>query len=521
MQSSNMVRFAWFVIFLIQVGVVFSEEAVSPERPNFVVIYADDLGYGDIQCYNPERGKILTPHVDRLASEGMRFTDGHSSSGCCSPSRYTLLTGRYHWRSKLQNGIVKLWEEALIKPDRMTIASLAKKQGYRTACIGKWHLGWDWQILEDQKKFFSSPPKRQKVTATEAQRAAWMDVFSKPIHGGPMELGFDRYFGTDVPNWPPFCYIEQNRTLGIPSEFLPQSLMVKNQVSKQGPALKGWTLEPVLPALGEKSEKFIRSMESESAPFLLYLSLTSPHTPLSVNEEWKGKSGLNLYADFVMETDSIVGQVMAALKKSGQDKNTMVIFTSDNGCAKYIGTGELEKKGHYPSGPLRGYKGDVWEGGHRVPFVVRWPEVVKSASECYQLVHQADLMATFAEVMGAEIPKNAGEDSFSFLPLLKGDDEPVRHHAVSCAARGVPGVRLNQWKYILEPVRGGDPMVGQLFDLANDLGETQNLAEKEPERVKEMEALFERLIVRGRSTLGPRQNNDVRVRRYLSESEKK
>jgi arylsulfatase A-like enzyme len=493
--------------------------AADSPKPNIVILYADDLGYGDVQCYNPERGKIPTPHIDKLAAQGMRFTDGHSSSGVCSPSRYTLLTGRYHWRTRLQASIVPLWGAPLIAPDRVTIATLAKQQGYHTACIGKWHLGWDWPIPEDRAALFKEKPKGE-ATATEAHRAVWREVFSQPIGAGPTTRGFDSYFGTDVPNHPPFCFIENNRTDGIPSDFLDAELLKNNQASIQGPALKNWTLEPILPALGDRAVKFIADSALKVEPFLLYLPFTSPHTPLSVNEEWKGKSGLNLFADFVMETDAVVGRVLDALEKSGEAENTMVIFTADNGCAPYIGAGDLEKRGHYPSGPLRGYKADAWEGGHRVPFIVRWPGKVKPGSTCDQLVQQADLIATFAEVFETQLPDNVGEDSFSLLPLLKGDDRPVRETAVNCSIGGVPSVRQGQWKYIAAPGSGGWGKGGdqsqpvQLYNLADDLGETKNLAAAMPEKVAEMKALLEKLITDGRSAPGAKQPNDVEVRRH-------
>ena len=500
--------------------VALSIQAAS--KPNIVVIYADDLGYGDIQCYNPKRGKIPTPHVDKLASQGMRFTDAHSSSGVCSPSRYTILTGRYHWRSRLQRGIVGLWGAPVITPDRLTIGALAKKHGYHTACIGKWHLGWNWPIPAGKKKLFLSTGYRGKknLTATDEHRSAWREVFSKPIAGGPIAVGFDEYFGTDVPNWPPYCFIENDRTVGIPSEYAEPELFIKNQASQQGPALKGWTLEPILPALGDRVAAFIQREAKTPKPFLIYMPLTSPHTPLSVNDEWKGKSKLNLYADFVMETDAVVGQVLTALEKIGAAKDTLVIFTSDNGCAPYIGVTDLEKMGHYPSGPLRGYKADAWEGGHRVPFIVRWPGVVKSGSNCDQLVHQADLLATFAEILGAKLPADAGEDSFSLIPLFKGGSGSIREHAVSASIGGTPSVRMGQWKYI--PARGsggwgkgGDQSQPiQLYDLSSDLGENRNLAAKNPKQVGQMKALLEKLIIQGRSTPGPKQKNDVKIVRY-------
>jgi arylsulfatase A len=513
-----------------------SAEATKTDKPNIVVILADDLGYGDVQCYNPQRGKIPTPNIDRLAQQGMRFTDAHSSSGVCSPTRYSLLTGRYHWRTYLQAGIVTVFGAPLIAPDRLTIGGLAKQHGYRTACIGKWHLGRDWPVTPEQRKFLPGPRKKdgrnksdkasendEGPVAAPENIAAWQDIFSKPIPGGPAARGFDTCFGVDVPNWPPYCFIENDRTVGIPSEFLPARLFKANQASTQGPALKGWKLEAILPALGDRACAYVAESAKAGAPFLLYMPLTSPHTPLAVNEPWRGKSGLNAYADFVMETDAVVGRVLEAIEKSGAANNTLVVFTSDNGCAHYIGTAELEQKGHYPSGPLRGYKSDAWEGGHRMPFIVRWPGVVKPGSICGQIVEQADLMATFADVLGSKLRDNVGEDSFSLLPLLKGGDKPVRENAVSCSISGVPSVRSGSWKLILAPGSGGwtkgdsgQPI--QLYNLAEDLGETKNLAAEQPERVEQMNMLLEKLITDGRSTPGAVQKNDVEVRRYPQNS---
>jgi arylsulfatase A-like enzyme len=484
--------------------------AADNSKPNIVVILADDLGYGDMQCNNPDRGKIPTPNMDRLAAGGMRFTDGHSSSGVCSPSRYALLTGRYHWRTKLQAGIVGVFGDPLIAPDRLTIAGLAKQHGYRTACVGKWHLGRDWGVPQDKRALFQVGPKA--TAATDEHRAAWREVFSKPMANGPTMRGFDEYFGTDVPNWPPYCFIENDRTVGIPSELLPAELFKNHMASLQGPALKDWKLEPILPALGDRACQFIARQAKAKQPFLLYLPLTSPHTPLAVNDEWKGKSSLGMvYPDFVMETDAVIGRVLDTLKRNGVAENTLVFFTSDNGCAPYIGTKEMEAKGHFPSGPLRGYKTDVWEGGHRVPYVVRWPGVVKPGSVCRQLVHQADVIATLADVLGVKLPDNAGEDSFSLLPLLRGEDKPIRENAVSCAARGVAGLRKGPWKLIFER----DPQAktdARLYNLNDDLGETKNLAAEKPELVREMKALMTKLIADGRSTPGAVQKNDVEVK---------
>ncbi len=513
-------RFAgWLVGLLVAHVVVLQDDDAlavdQPARPNIVVILADDLGYGDVQCYNPQRGKIATPHLDRLAAQGMRFTDAHSSSGVCSPSRYALLTGRYHWRTRLQTGIVGVFGEPLIAADRLTIGRLAQQQGYRTACIGKWHLGWDWPIPADKLTLFTKLGGKPgggaanvTTTVTDTHREAWLEVFGQSIPGGPTTRGFDEYFGTDVPNWPPYCFIENDRSVGIPSELLSAEKLRRHQASLQGPALPDWSLEAILPALGDRAVDFIARQTAAQQPFLLYLPLTTPHTPLAVNEAWRGKSGLdNAAADLIMETDDVVGRVLRALDQTGASDQTLLLFTSDNGFASYVGAAELEQRGHYPSGPLRGYKTDVWEGGHRVPFIVRWPGHVAAGSVCDALVHHADVLRTLAEILDVRLPDNAGEDSFSLWPLLSGGQGPTRPHAVSCAANGVPGVRDGHWKFVPAPQPA-------LYNLADDIGETQNLADAQPERVAEMKALLEELITAGRSTPGTKQRNDVEVRRF-------
>jgi arylsulfatase A-like enzyme len=406
----------------------------------------------------------------------------------------------------------------LIAADQLTLGTLARQQGYQTVCIGKWHLGWEWPIPPTQKRLFRSGQK--SVETTPQHRRAWQATFSQAIPGGPTARGFDHYFGTDVPNWPPYCFIEDERTQGIPETFAEPRLFAKNQASLQGPAVKDWTLEPILPTLGDRAASFLRKAADDPDPFLLYLPLTSPHTPLAVNDNWKGKSNLGLYADFVMETDAVIGQVLQALQESGAADETLVIFTSDNGCAPYIGVERLEEQGHYPSGPLRGYKSDAWEGGHRIPFIVCWPGIVAAESVCPQLVHQADLLATLADLFDVTLPVDAGEDSFSLLPLLRGNDRAVRTHAVSCSIKGTPSFRAGPWKLILASgsggwTPGGDPeQAVQLYDLAHDLGEAHNVAAQYPERVAAMSGQLAELIDRGRSTPGPQQANDVPVIRH-------
>ncbi len=480
--------------------------------PNIVIILADDLGYGDVQCNNPQRGKIRTPNIDRLAAGGMRFTDAHSSSGVCSPSRYTLLTGRYHWRTRLQQGIVGVFGPPLIAPDRLTVAGMAKQHGYRTACIGKWHLGWDWPIPADRSGLFHAKPGPDDQPGEE-QRSLWKAVFSQPIPGGPTTRGFDHYFGTDVPNWPPYCFVENDRTAGIPSVFLPRKLLRENQASLPGPALEDWTLEPILPTLGDHACDFISRSAQQAEPFFLYMPLTAPHTPLAVTPDWQEKSGLVPYADFVMQTDAVVGRVLEALDKSGVSGRTLVVFTSDNGCAPYVGVPEMERLGHFPSGPFRGYKSDVWEGGHRIPFIVRWPTVVGAGTSCDQLAHHADIMATVSEILGARLPDNAGEDSFSLLPLLRGGNQPVRNSSVNQSANGLPSIREGSWKLIFGPGSGGwgagrDDLPAQLYNLTEDIGESRNLYNERPDVVARLTKLMDQTVANGRSTLGAAQPND-------------
>ena len=477
------------------------------KKPNIVIIYADDLGYGDVQCYNPEHGKIPTPHIDKLASQGMRFTDGHSSSAVCTPSRYSILTGRYHWRSSLQRGVLNGFSKPLIEPDRLTLSGLVRERGYATACIGKWHLG---MVMPEP--------------ITEGK-----------IEMGPITNGFDYFLGISASlDMAPYAFIENDRFTESPTAEKSLLLIRGSEEPRRGPAAPDFESVQALPEFVRKSVEWIHSHKDR--PFFLYLALNSPHTPLAPDKEWKGKSGMGDYVDFVMQTDAAVGEVMDALEKTNAARETLVIFTSDNGCAPYVGTAEsenpryshdrmdavadLKEMGHFPSGPLRGYKSDAWEGGHRVPFIVSWPKVVKAGSICDQLVHQTDLMATIAEIIGAKLPENAGEDSFSLLPLLNGEEQPIRGHAVSTSISGVPALRNGFWKYIAAPGSGGWGTGGdqsqpvQLYQLNNDLGETKNLASYMPEKVAEMQSLLEQLIVNGRSTPGTKQPNDVEVVRY-------
>ncbi len=468
-------------------------------KPNIVFILADDLGYGDVQCLNPKRGKIPTPNIDRLAGQGVTFTESHSGSAVCSPTRYGVLTGRYSWRV-MTKGIVNVYGKPLIAPDRLTVPGMLRENGYHTACVGKWHLGWDW------------PRKGKDV------------VFDQPVPGGPTARGFDYYFGVDVPNWPPYCWIENDRLQGNPTEHL--GIVGKNINSQAGAAMPGWKFEPILPTITDKVCQYIRQQAKSDKPFFVYFPMTAPHTPLSPTDEWKGKSGLNVYADLVMEVDAMVGRVLDTLDKTHLTENTLVIFTSDNGMAPYAGAPELEAKGHYPSGEFRGYKADAWDGGHHVPFFARWPGVTKAGATCSQLTCHTDLLATCAEIVGARLPDSAGEDSVSIMPLLRGQDKPIREAVVHHSASGRFAIRQGKWKLLLCAGSGGWAKPGdaearqqglpdvQLYDMDADIGERENLQDKHPEIVAQLAALLQKYADAGRSTPGAPQKNDVHVDIY-------
>lgn len=443
--------------------------------PNIVVILADDLGYGDLSVYNPG-GKLATPHVDTLARQGVRFTDAHSGSAVCSPTRYGLLTGRYAWRTRLQFGVLRPFDPPLIEAERLTLPALLKSRGYATACIGKWHLGWDWPKTGGQPDF------------------------TRPITGGPTARGFDFYFGTDVPNYPPYCFLENDRTAGQPTAEKTE----RNLDGVPGPMLPGWRFDRILPALAERSREFIQRRAAARQPFFLYVPLTSPHEPIAPSEAFRGKSGISPQADFILETDWAVGQIVAALDESGAAANTLTIFTSDNGHSRYIDLDVLLKSGHRPSGTLRGYKASIYEGGHRIPFIARWPGRIRPGTTCDHLIGLGDLMATCAAIAGVRLPAGAAEDSISFLPLLEDPRRrrPVRDSLVHHSGNGQFALRDGPWKLIVplppETGRKGEGGAPQLFHLGRDLSETEDLAAREPERVARMTRRLEE--IRNRST---------------------
>jgi arylsulfatase A len=476
--------------------------ASAADKPNILYILADDLGYGDVQALNPKRGKIKTPHLDRLAAEGMVFNDAHSGSSVCTPTRYGILTGRYAWRSSLVSGVLGGTSPPLIPADRLTVAAMLKGQGYHTACLGKWHLGLEWAKWED-------PAERKK-------HPGWQHDYSKPLTQGPTARGFDTFYGISASlDMPPYAWIDNVRLTALPT--------AKKTWIREGPADPAFEAVDVLPGLTRKAIELIAGRKKGDRPFFLYLPLASPHTPILPTAEWKGKSGLGDYGDFVMQTDSCVGEIMAALEKSGIAENTLIVFTSDNGCSPAAEIGALEKQGHFPHGDLRGTKADIWEGGHRVPFLVRWPAKVKAGSISSSTVCLTDLMATAAELSGATLPDSAAEDSFSFVPDLLGSGKTARRSIVHHSINGQFAVREGSWKLAFCPGSGGWSKPGdkearaaglpalQLYDLSKDIGEKDNLQASQPDEVKRLTGLLEEIVAKGRSTPGPARENDKPV----------
>ena len=477
-----------------------STTMAAPKRPNVIVILGDDMGIDSVSAFNPKIG-LETPAIDRLADEGMSFIDAHSTSGVCSPTRYGLLTGRYNWRSRLKRGIVGQWQRPLIRDARLTLPELFKAKGYDTCMIGKWHLGWHW------------PKKGDGTTENLAQ----ID-FTKPISGGPNSHGFDYYYGDDVPNWPPYVWRENERLLGNLTAQMKQGAMVGVSA---GPAVPDWDFTAVLPAYAKRCAQYIRSHKQNENPFFLYFPMPSPHTPIAPGNGFKGKTGISDYADFLMETDWAIGELLKALDDTGQDSNTVVIFTCDNGTSPKANFAQLDTAGVHLNVNWRGWKADVYEGGHRVPFIVRWPGQVKPDMRSHETIVLTDIMATCADILGTDLPADAAEDSVSLLPLLRGEkvEKPMHdiviHHSVS----GHFAIRKGQWKLLLCGGSGGwsPPReveaakkklpILQLYDLANDPQETKNLQAKYPGKVAELAKGLAKAIRDGRTTPGPRQAN--------------
>ena len=495
--------------------------------PNILCILADDLGYGDLGCYNKD-SKIPTPRLDRLAREGMRFTDAHSPDSVCTPTRYALLTGRYAWRTRLQRNVLGPWDRPLIAPERLTVGKLLQQHGYTTACIGKWHLGQNYTTIDG------------KPVLGGVNNALGNVDFTQPVADGPVTRGFDHYFGTIVPNYPPYCFIENDRTLGIPTRRAEGGLF-----NIPGPMVPDWRLADILPGITRHAVKWIEDTAKTKKPFFLYFPLTSPHYPVVPAPEFLGKSGAGEYGDFVHQTDWSIGQVLDALQRSGAAENTLVIFTSDNGAEV---TGEVKpgvydrvrQFAHRSSGDLRGAKRDAWEGGHRVPFIARWPGRIQAGAVSDETMCHVDFMATVAALLDAKLPDHAAEDSVNVLPVLLGEKRttPAREATIHHSAQGKFAIRRGDWVLIDAPSgddnnRGpfGEPkwlkaergytdhdQPGELFNLREDPAQKRNRYAEHPQLVAELKALLKKYQTEGRSTPGAAQTNDVPIQPFVSSS---
>ncbi len=490
-------------------------------RPNILYILADDLGYGDVRALNPA-GKIATPNLDRLAAAGMIFTEAHSSSAVCTPTRYGLLTGRYNWRSRLKNGVLGGLSPALIEPGRLTVAEFLRRQGYHTAAVGKWHLGMGWPRKDKSPDFDDTVEQRE---------AAWQVDYTKAIPDGPVSVGFDYYFGISASlDMVPYTFIENDHVTWQPTKDMAFPLMYgrTNRLTRRGPGAPEFDATAVLPTLVDKSVAYLeqRAAEANSGkkPFFLYLPLNGPHTPIAPTPEWRGRSGLNPYADFVMEIDAEVGRLLATVDRLGLAQNTLVVFTSDNGCSPEAKFDELLAKGHNPSASFRGTKADIFDGGHHIPFLARWPAVVAPGSRTDQIICLNDLFATTADILGVPLPPDAAEDSVSILPLLRGRTEtPVREAVVHHSINGSFAIRQGDWKLELCADSGGwsgptpnSPAARklaplQLYNVRADLGETNNVQAAHPEVVARLTHLLEKYVADGRSTPGPARTNTTPV----------
>lgn len=480
------------------------------QPPNVVFVMADDLGIGDVSPTNPDC-KIKTPYLQQMADEGITFLDAHSPSSVCTPTRYGVLTGRYNWRSRLARGVLSGTSEHLIPAERATVAHLLRKAGYHTQMIGKWHLGWDW-------------------TKVNRSKGKGKDIdFTQPVKNGPDINGFDSYYGhCGSLDMAPYVWVDTGKITAIPER---EEGVTKKQDPygwyRKGPISPDFEINNVLPHLFEKSIAHIKDrapQAKEGKPFFLYLPLPAPHTPIVPVAPFKDASGLNPYADFVMQVDHHMGDLMAALKESGIDDNTIVFFTSDNGCSPEGNFKVLAEHGHDPSAGYRGHKADIYEGGHRVPLIARWPSGIKAGQTSNSVACLTDFYATMQDIAQQPVDANGGEDSFSLVPAFQGEPQTQRASLISHSIGGSFSIRKGKWKLCLSAGSGGwsaprEPEAKkkqlptmQLFDLQADRGEQTNLLEQHPEQVKFLLRLLGDEVGNGRCTPGQPVSNDREVK---------
>lgn len=464
---------------------------IKPNQPNIVYLLADDMGMGDLTCYNPE-SKIPTPNMDALARDGMMFTDAHTNSAVCSPTRYGILTGTYAFRTRMKSGVLWGSSPLLIKEGEPTVASLLKDNGYNTACIGKWHLGLGWQALEPGVE----------LTDKWEDDISKID-FSKPILSGPNSVGFETFFG--IPSsldMPPYVYIENQFAQGIPTE-------ITREGGREGATVPGFKAKNVMPDLTQKAVDFINNQTSEK-PFFLYFPWAAPHTPVVPNDEFLGKSNAGIYGDFVVECDATVQRIVAALKENGLYENTIVILTSDNGSSPHGFPIKQEIEfNHNTSNGFKGRKSHSYDGGHRVSFIVSWPEQIKPGSTSNEVICSTDLYATVADLLGHKMEVNEAQDSYSFLPVLKGEEylKPIREATIHHSLNGDFSIRKGDWKYVDAKGHGGFTEIRetvpedsiQLYNIVTDPFETKNVYLDYPDEVSELKLLLEKYKTQGYS----------------------
>jgi len=473
-------------------------------KPNIIYILADDMGYGDVSKYN-ENCKFNTVNLDKMCDEGMRFTDAHTTSSVCTPSRYGILTGRYNWRSRLKSEVLGGYSEPLIEPETKTVAQILQDEGYKTACIGKWHLGMSFAKTKD-------------FTELRGFKACPGVDFAGTIENGPITRGFDYFYGIAASlDMPPYVYIENDKfTDPAPTAVTAGKANRPGGWWRSGPTGKDFVHENVLDDLCNKVLEKIDEYAAE--PFFIYFPLTAPHGPILPGSQFIGKSHTNHYGDFVLHCDHIVGQVMDKLTATGIADNTILIFTTDNGCSPIADFETLHSLGHYPSYVFRGHKADIYEGGHRVPYIIKWPNRIRAGSVADQTVCLSDFTATVADLLDYTLTDAMAVDSFSNLSLWDGQDAAVRESVIHQSCDGSLSLRKGDFKLIMCATGGGWGKVKaletyegmpefQIYNLNTDIGERHNVVAEFPEMFESMKQELIHMVLEGRTTAGAPQHN--------------
>ncbi len=476
--------------------------AEQPKRPNVILIYADDMGIGDISILNRE-SKINTPNLDQLARSGVRFTDAHTVSSVSTPSRYGIMTGEYSWRSSLKADVIYGHAGPIIPANKPTIATMLKRSGYKTACVGKWHLGLNWATTDGKP----------------AHKSCLNIDYSKPLTNTPTSRGFDYFYGIAASlDIPPYAIIENDRVETIPDARYPKTTFTRrdndvaeNPFLRAGDYVSSVTPEMYLPRFTDKVKSLVSDYSKQDDPFFIYFALNAPHAPIVPSEKFRGKSGIGLYGDFMLEVDDVVGQVVEQLKRDGLYDNTIIILSSDNG-AEFFAYYRLSECGHNSSGEYRGIKRDLWEGGHRVPLFMSWSGHFKSGQKVDKTVCISDIYATLADITDTQMAKNEAQDSYSLLPLLTRKGKYERDYTVHHSARGRFAIRKGDWVLIEggsgdDNGRAGAPEYyaelgyekitespkGELYNIRKDLSQRNSLYAQNPAKVAELTAILDRI----------------------------